>query len=137
MARQMARLSAAVLSVFLATGPVQADDYIEWPEVRTDLPSFEACLARLEERAAADAAKAGERDGLLIEVLGSGVIRERNGSARYEATLWYHAAKFDAERGQTVTAHSYEDYVLICDGAVLTENGGQGFTIETFEPLVD
>jgi hypothetical protein len=62
-----------------------------------------------------------------------GAQRRSPDRLHYEATLWFHHGKMQAELGRMEISHSFETVIRECEGAVLMIQGEKGFTLSTFD----
>lgn len=123
------------------SGSVMASGTLPVLPVTETLPDFAACLARLHGYAREDQAQVMARQtdatGLIRQVAleTAGVVSTGATRARYDSTLWFHAGRPDAALQQVETSHSYQTRSRSCDGATLTTQGRDGYTLSTFDPL--
>ena len=123
------------------SGSVMAGGTLPVLPVTETLPDFAACIARLEDYARQDRAQVMARQtdasGLIREVTLEtvGVVSMSATKARYDSTLWFHAGKADPVLKQVETSHSYQIRSRTCDGGTLTDEGTDGYTLSTFDPL--
>lgn len=62
-----------------------------------------------------------------------GVKKIGHNKAQYEARIWYHNRFLNTQTNAYEISHSYTDYKYLCDGKTMFINGGQGYTLSTFE----
>ena len=135
-------LSSILLTAFLANAAL-ASGYMVAPEMRQKMPSFEACLAQLEERASEHRKQLISRtfapDGgfreVNLEALSEGVKITGRKSARYEAKIWYHNGSPNKDGTQYEINHSWDQSGYDCREKTLIINASQGYTLSTFEPV--
>lgn len=136
--RHAALLIAA--GTVLAGTPILASGSIEIPETRTKLASFEACVAALAQKAAEDRklempmtfdGKGGFRT-VALESRTGGVQRTADREAKYEGRIWYGVGLL-LDDGMIERNASWREARWACRGRTLIQNGGQGFTLNSFE----
>ncbi len=139
------KYSFAALFVIIPLASAQASGYIPMPDNHETLPSFRACLARLEAAKAGDAktvqprtvAADGSTSEVAVESRSSGIERNGKKKARYHGRIWYAHGRIAAhDAAQREVSHSWQEQELLCDGRKLTIKSAQGYTLSSFEPIV-
>lgn len=128
----------------IPAAPAWASGYIPMPDGHETLPSFRACLARLDAAYAEDRRAEKVRvftDGggyseVGLETRTKGIERAGRHKALYHGRLWYaHGRIATHDATQREVSHSWRDQELLCQGRRLTIKSASGYTLSTFEPI--
>lgn len=137
-------LSLTTALAAVATVPALASGYIPMPDRYETLPSFRACLVRLEAAYAEDLNAQKPRtfkdDGgyseVGLETRTKGIEHSGRKKARYHGRIWYaHGRIATHDSTQREVSHSWREQELLCEGRKLTVKGAEGYTLSTFEPI--
>ncbi|KGD89161.1 MULTISPECIES: hypothetical protein [Rhizobium/Agrobacterium group] len=119
-----------------------ASGQLPMPPTTEEFKSHGACVAALHALHKEDQKqvrpKSAKADGRTseVELITGGIRRIGQGTARYDATIWYHHGSIRDDVEQRETSHSYAHRLRECEGRTMRVTGQDGYTLSTFEPLL-
>lgn len=119
----------------------QASGSLPIPESKQSFRNFQACVDALKAQYQSD-----QQHVSALQVLPDGHTRQvsldSNGvqttdkhRAYYKATLWYHNGAPRTDLQQMEVSHSFEERRYECQDRQLIQQGQNGYTLSTFEPM--